>query len=191
MKASNLINEMTMLAGSYEGLANYLHLFVDYEKTGQYAGDIEQFRVFKQEHLHIIKYAVFDKNTVVAFFTTNTNMLETIYVVPCYRKQGLFPAVLWFLKRNEKFDKVILGAQHSQDIYDSVKRIYKRFEKVYWQKDNKKIDYDPNTVDQFYSITGPSGWQLIFEHYGQNLGESKTFDPFKLSTWYFNLLDVD
>jgi len=189
MKESDLINEMTMLVGSYEALGNYLHLFVDYDKTGQHAGDIEQFKVFKLEHGSTIRYAVFDKDIIAAFFTTTDNTLEAIYVVPIYRKQGLFPAILWFLKRNEKFDRIMLGVHHSQDTYLVIKRIYKRFEKVYWQKDNEKIKYDPNTVNQFYSATGPTGWQLVFEHCGQNLGESKNFDPFNLSTWYFNLLD--
>lgn len=189
MKANEFLSEMTMLAGSYEKLGNYLHMFNNYNLDQFHVGDIENFTVYKKKNDLENRYAIFDQNNIAGFFTMKNNVLDVVYIVSQYRKQGLFPAIIWFLKKNEKLDQVILGSHYSYDTYQAIKKIYKRFEKVYWLKDGQKVTYNPDTVDQFYSLVGSTGWNLVFENYNKNLGETRFFDPLDLSTWYFNLLD--
>lgn len=98
-------------------------------------------------------------------------------------------AILFFMKRNEGLSKIVLSDHHSDATYNAIKRVYKRFTKVYWEKDGQVEPYSPDTVDSFYSITGPTGWRIVLEHNGSNLREGKRFDPTDLGTWYFNLLD--
>jgi hypothetical protein len=164
-------------------------MFDNYNLDQFHVGDIENFAVYKKKNDLENRYAVFDQSKIAAFFITRNNILDIVYVVPQYRKQGLFPAILWFLKKNEKLDQIMLGNQHGYDTYRAIKKIYKRFEQVYWLKDGQKIPYHPDTVDQFYSLIGPTGWNIVFENYNKNLGEKRFFNPLDLSTWYFNLLD--
>jgi GNAT superfamily N-acetyltransferase len=180
-----------MKAGSYEGLSRYLPQYAAFKSSGIFVGEIEDYKIFKANDDYG-RYAAFLDNDVAAFWQISSEgELAGVYVHPDHRRKGLFSAILFFLKRNEGFSKIILGDHHSNDTYNAVQRIYKRFTKVYWQRGDQTVPYDPFTVDDFYSLTGPTGWQIVLEHSSSNLNECKRFDPLDLGTWYFNLLDEE
>jgi len=186
MKAKEIYQEMTMRAGSYEGLSRYAYLFTPLVKTGQHVGDIERYHVHKDSQVD--NYGAFDNDDLIAFWQMDGNVLETVYVMPEYRRQGMFAAILWFMKRNEGLRRIILGDHHSNDTYYAMQRIFHRFN-AYWQRGQEKIPYSPDTLEQFYSLRGPTGWRLVLENNSTALSESRYFNPMDLGTWYFNLLD--
>ena len=188
MRASEIIGEMTMKTGSYEGLVKYAPAFQKLIATGSHVGDIEQYKVYRDKD-DLKNFAVFDGNYLIEFFQIDEkSILQAIYVYPRYRKQGLMSVTLFFLKNAMGFSKIILGDYHSNDTYEAVKRIYKRFQ-THWEKDGQRVKYDPETVDQFYSLEKPTGWRLVLENDGI-FEDMQYFEPMKLGTWYFNLLDA-
>jgi hypothetical protein len=97
------------------------------------------------------------------------------YVVEVHRKQGLFSAFLFFLKRNEGLSKIVLGELQSEATVEAVRRIYKRFD-ASWKKDGYREPYDPATVDKYYSSTKPTGWKIVLENDGDFSSWPKFFD---------------
>lgn len=186
MRFNELLPEMTMRVGSYERLAEFSSPFAELLQSGTHAGDIEHLRVFRSSDNSM--YAAFDQATLAAFWKMTGNVLELIFVFPAYRSAGLMSVILFFMQRNEGLPKIILGSHHSRATVEALKRIYHRFDSVYWQKGDAEVQYDPNTVDSFYSLSGPSGWVIVLES-SNIVTEHKFFDGLNLCTWYFNLLD--
>jgi hypothetical protein len=97
------------------------------------------------------------------------------YVVEVHRKQGLFSAFLFFLKRNEGLSKIVIGELQSEDTIEAIRRIHKRF-KTSWEKDGIKEPYDPNSLEQYYSYIAPTGWKIVLENHGDFSSWPKFFD---------------
>lgn len=180
--------EMTMRVNSYEDLGNYVTAFEYVIAPENHCGDIEQHHVYKHTKDNTTNYAISeDSKTVVGFFQVVDNEFTTIYITPALRGKGMFGAVLWFLKRNEGMSRIVLGKQHSEASIESIKRISDRFN-VYWTNGTVTHPYNPNTVNQYYSIAGPTEWRVVLEHSGDFTLWEKYWNPTNLETYYYALL---
>lgn len=181
---------------SYEEFSQALSYYQDLYNVGIHCGDIEDTQVIKAERGKLTDYAFFQQTKCVGFAILNNNVVVNVYVIPENRKRGLFSAFLFFLKRNEGMHQIVLGDTQSEQTVSAVKRIYKRFN-TFWIKDGEKIPYDPNTIDQFYSIAGPTGWQIMLENDGDFSHWPKFWSyisggpPPLLQEFYYNLLDYE
>lgn len=182
------LTEMTMRVSSYEELGAYIDQFADINVTGEFAGDLQHYQVYKRARDKFTDYAVFDKESIIAFFVLEQNELLNAYVKPEHRKQGVFSMFLFFLKRNEGFTKIIIGDLHSEATVEAIKHIAIRFH-VYWTNGEIKVPYDPAKIDDFYSHLEPTEWQIVLENNGDFSRWPKKFDPLDSRTWYSPLLE--
>lgn len=161
------IDEMTMRtpANAFEDMSKELPFFQTLKETGEHCGDIEHTQIYKKSRKSLIDYAFFQQEQCVGFAVLNGNVVTNLYVTPQVRKTGIGSLFLFFLKRNEGISKLVLHDVHSEQTVDFIKRIYKRFD-TNWVKGNEKIPYDPNTINQFYSIERPTGWSITLENDG-------------------------
>jgi len=182
MKVGEIINEMSFVWPTYESLSQFGPEFSTIKQDGLHIGDIQEYHVYNLD----THYSVFNGNNLIAFFVLKDNVVEVVYVYPEYRRQGLFSMILYFIKRSIGISKIILGSHQSVDMVNSIKKIHQMF-KTSWEKDGVKVPYDPNTIDQYYSKSEPTGWKIILENDGDFSNVPKYFVPFDLSTWYFGI----
>jgi len=176
MKFKTFINEMTMKAGSYEHLESHLSAFEKVKEEGVHCGDIEHYNVYRRERSSIlIDYAIFLQDKIIAFFVIDSGELSTAFVSKSERKKGLFSAFLFFLKRNEGMNEIILVDLHNEDTINAIKRIYKRF-KTSWVKGDEKVDFDPTIEKPYYLLMKPTGWKIMLENDGDFSNYLKFFN---------------
>ena len=186
----DMVSEMTMKVQSFEkGFASYVPYYQTFLETGTHIGDIENFAVCQSKELSH-QYAVFDSKNIAAYFViTAAGELKAVYVLPEYRRQKLFSAILLFLKMGLGFKKISFGEQQSKDMRDTIGQIYHRFN-TYWEKDGEKIPYDPDTTEQFYGLSS-TGWKVIMENDNSFSTVPKFYskEDIDLSNWYFSFID--
>lgn len=166
MKLTDL-KEMTARTTSMEDLGKHIKEYEYVLNDGTHVGDIEEFKVLRvsRQIAPFYDYILTLEDKIVAFFSVSKKwIVEVAYVIPEYRKKGLFSAFLFFLKRNEGANKITLGNVHSPDTVKVVKRIYKRFE-TNWenQKSGEKVKFDPNIEEPYYSSGIPTDWKIVLE----------------------------
>ena len=198
MKLSDL-KEMAAKAGSYENLEKWTYEFSKLKETGEHVGDIEKYEVYRKNRDRVTDYSLFLNNDIVAYFEIeNPTTLDVAYVKKEHRQKGLFSAFLFFLKRNERMSKIILGNLHSQDTINAVKKIYTRFD-TYWWNGKEKISFDPEKTDYpFYNHKNPKEWKLILENDTDFYDDWPKFYNLKeafnngdmLKIWYFGFLGL-
>jgi len=160
------LSEMTQSFGKVGSQLSNALKFADVNK-GDYShvGDMNEADVLFKNEVYLIVL----NTKSIAFFQVvkrgNTALVQNMYVVPEHRKEGWMSMFLYFLKQNEGYARIQLGDRHSEDTIEAVKRISKRF-KVYWEKDGKRYPYTVDTIDKFYSLDAPSGWNIILENDG-------------------------
>lgn len=160
----NDLHEMTMRVPSYEKMGQSLPHFQTLKDIGTHCGDIEHYNVYKHPRDNLTDYAVFDGDDCIAFFVLiNPNTLEIGYIIPEKRSIGLSPMFLFFLKRNEGLAEIRMSDKQSEQSIKSLIRTSKLF-KTYWVKGDQKVPFDPDTIDQFYSSNGATGWTVVLEN---------------------------
>jgi len=169
MKLSEIMTiEMTMKVGSYEQLDKFLPEFEKLLVDGSHVGDIEELRVFSRTRSPNVDYAIFnDDDKIIGFFMMVRSTLDVIYIIPDFLGEDLLAKILFFLKRNEDFSKIIIGDRQSEaTIKKAVKKVYARFDRAVWVNDETKEEepYNPENLEKYYSLKRPTGWKLVLEN---------------------------
>jgi hypothetical protein len=120
----------------------------------------------------------------VQTITTNKNVtIQNVYIAKPFRRQGINPKFLFFLKKNEGYDKIIIGDVHSEDTYDALKAVGHRFD-IKWEKDGEQKEFNVDTIDDFYDIKHPTGWKIVLENDGDFSDWSKFYNPIDVRAQY-------
>ena len=150
-------------------LEKYVEQLADF----QHVGDIEQIQVLRNSTIYLLLKA----DVGVGFFEvikhdstenlpyTNATLINVAYVADEFRGNSIFEKFIWFLKKHENGSKIILGDVHSPMMISTVKKLSKKFE-TSWVKQDQKISYNVEHLDQYYSYSGPTGWMIMLENYG-------------------------
>lgn len=163
MKISDVF-ELSMRAGDMGPLADqFAERNAEAWRTGKHVGDIETLKVLLKGQT----YSVWDGDEVVASVNAdvvpnNYTAIDAAWVKGDRRGERLFSKVLWFLKTREGHDRLLLGKIHSRDTQEVIKGL-RAFTKT-WVKDGEVEPFSPDTLDRFYSASGPTGWQLMLEN---------------------------
>jgi hypothetical protein len=163
MKLEELF-EMTMKFGKTGlELDDALKNIYNDRKNYKHVGDINKANVLYKNNI----YLLINDNIPIGFFQvfkrSKIALVQNMFVSEKFRRAGWMSMFLFFLKQNESYDKIQLGSQHSNDTVEAIKRISSRF-KVYWEKDGKIKPYDIETINDFYSDTKETGWNIILEN---------------------------
>lgn len=163
---------MTMRGPDLNALASK-HAANNYEQwksNGLYIADIENYRVLKNAGYSpkIDHYSLWDDDELVAFASLGSdNTVDGVYVNPAYRGQKIFSMILWFFKTRLNKSPIILGDIHSKDMQEVVKGL-SRFEKKWYNiKTNEVEPFSLDTLDKYYSLSGPTVWRLMLENDGE------------------------
>jgi hypothetical protein len=169
------LREMTMKAGNLSyNLKRFFDKYVitfHEDHSYEHVGDIEKFQVYKFPEDEWFIYLLMEKETGVAFFEVKTDtdydakLINVAYIDNKFRGQNVLEKFIWFLKRHEKSPKIMIGDVHSEMMVPAIKKLSKKF-KTHWVKDDKKIEYDPEKIDDFYGIGHSTGWLVMFENEG-------------------------
>jgi len=160
------LNEITMKVDSLEKqLSKFFKSISENRNDYKHVGDIEEINVYKNNDI----YLLITDNKPVGFYqvimSNKTGEVQNAYTAPEFRRNGIFTKFIWFLKRNEGYDRIRIGDVQSTDTIEAIKRIAKRFN-AYWENENgETVPYDINTIDQFYSSMHPTGWKIVLENY--------------------------
>jgi predicted acetyltransferase len=173
MKLNNII-EMTQTFGKTgEHIINAMNSIYDNRKSYDHIGDINQAQVLYKNNIYLIIL----NNEPIGFFQVfnknDTALVSNMFIIQKHRKKGWMSMFLFFLKQNESYSKIQLGDRHSEDTIKAIKRISKRFN-IYWEKNGKREPYDIKTIDKYYSLIKPTGWNIILE----NDGDFKDYPKF-------------
>lgn len=163
----------TMITGSQEGnMKQILKIINDNIDNFSYDGDIEQFKVLKSnlDNLYGIYAIQNEKNDIIAFYqvlpkNNDTKILNLLYVAPEGRGNKLSEKFVEYMKRHLGCSKILLGDRFSPDMFNLVKNLSKRFT-VNWENEKEGLvePYKEETIDNFVSLMGPTGWQIILEN---------------------------
>lgn len=187
MKLQTIL-EMTQAVDSFEHLAQFMPMIEMQLPNATHIGDIEKVHVYKINLLGTTFYITsHDGSTVLSYYQMDNNELLGAYVIPEMRQQNLTAMFLLFLKRTAGMSKIIIGDQQSQSMIAVLKKIHTRFN-TSWEKDGKKIKYDPDHVDNFYSAA-KTGWQVVLENDGNFLSWPKFYNLYNVKTWYNQLVE--
>jgi hypothetical protein len=187
MQLVNML-EMTQSVDSFEHLAHFMPMIQMQLPNAEHCGDIEKVHVYKIKLLGSLFYITsHDGKTVLGYYQVDNNELIGAYVIPEMRRQNLTAMFLLFLKRSEGMSKIIIGDQQSHNMIAVLQKVYKRFD-TNWEKDGKKIPYDPATIDNFYSDK-KTGWQVVLENDGDFSKWPKFYNLYNTKTWYNQLLE--
>ena len=166
MKLHEICNEMTMKAGNLDALATkFVDLNKDQWKTGEYVGDIENFKVKKFSNC----YSLWLDDEIISSLDVKPEgeitFVGRLWTNEKFRGQKVLSKFLWFLKTQEKYSKMVLCNIHSTDTQAVVTHGLSRFDKS-WYKDGKIEPFSIETLDKYYSHKHPTGWQLMLENDG-------------------------
>jgi hypothetical protein len=168
MKTNEIIpmTEMTWRAGNLDSTsATFVGKNKDYwYREGKHVGDIDQFAVRKTSTM----YTLWDSETIVACANIDVipghyAIVDDVWVAPEYRGQKIFSKMLWFFKTRENQPKLVLGDIHSATMQEVVKGL-SRFNKHWMNKTGEVKDFSLDTLNDFYSYGGKTGWRLVLEN---------------------------
>jgi hypothetical protein len=170
------LSEMTMKAGNLgPALKNYFNHFSANLDGFVHVGDIEKIQVLKKDDIYFLKTA----DVSVGFFQVlqkpNSCTLQNAFIDDSFRGLKLFEKFIWFLKRNEGYDKIFMGDTHSKDMQNAIKSLSHRFN-ISWVKDNEKQPYNPDNTDKYYHSMKPTGWVILLENDGDFTDWPKFFN---------------
>lgn len=198
MKLSDL-HEMTMQAGSLEAPLRkaFEHISFNEKQKYSHVGDIEEIKVLRGNDIYFLTSEQHDIGFFQVINHGDTGLIQNMFVDTPFPKKGIMSKFFWFLKRNEGFDRIKLGDVHSLDTTQAIQKIAHRFNKVYWERGNKLTGvetrpFSPNTIDQFYGTTAPTGWSIVLENDGDFSNWPKFFNIVDVHThydWIFNTTD--
>lgn len=174
--------EMTMKAGDLTKTVKiYLSQYVDelekHPDRFEHVGDIEQIKVFKKKENRWFIYLLMSEEIGVGYFEVhisgasekepfkNSSLIEVAYIDEKFRGKSLLEKFIWFLKKHEGTSKILIGDVHSSMMVPAIKKLSKRFD-TNWVQDEKKVKYDPETVDEYYNTSASTGWLVMFENQG-------------------------
>jgi len=190
------LSEMTLRMGKAgNNLANGLEYAFNDRKSYKHVGDIQDSNVLHKGDIYLI---VSPKDQPVGIFQIikngDTALVQNMYVVSEHRKKGWMSMFLFFLKQNESYSRIQLGDIQSEDTVEAVKRIYVRFDTNWINKRNgERVKYDPDTINNFYSIHKATDWNIVLENDGDFSHCPKFWDKNAIlqSNWilYEQLLD--
>lgn len=161
--------EMTMRLGKMDNqLSTIVNQNKESWKTGSHIGDIEDKKVllYKATDKNLI-YSLWKDDEFVGYslvIDANPIEISQAWIDPEYRKQRIFSKILWFLKTRMNYSPIQLGDIHNRDTVEVLKNL-SRFKK-YWWNGRDKIPYDPDSINQFYSLEKPTHWKLLLENDG-------------------------
>jgi len=166
MRYCEIVANETQRAGSLDKISTkFVNQNLDkWKSDSNYVADMDDFKI-KQDGMF---YTVWDNDTLALSSSLNIDqsppIVDHVWINPAYRGQHLFSKIMWFYKTRLGHSQLLLGSVHSKDMVEVLKYM-PRFHK-FWVKDNQKIPYDSNTIDQFYSYTEPTGWLILLENNG-------------------------
>jgi len=157
------LHEMAIKSGDLRKLADeFATKNVEKWKQFPHIADIDSFKVRRSEN----HYVLFDDDVCIAHFQVDENgpssvIVDGVWVKLEYSGKKIFSKFLWFLKSREHYSKIVLGDVHSIETYNLLKSGgLSRFKKSWENKNSEKINFDTNSIDDFY---GNSKWKLVLE----------------------------
>lgn len=178
----------TRLSVSYESLSVFLPMVEHNLPTAKHCGDIERMQVYMFDALGTTFFVISpDRVKIFGYYQLSGNEVLGAYVDPAIRGQNLTVMFFMFLLRNQGMQQIVMGDDHSEKMKELLKKVYRQFRRVYWQRGEEQVEYDPLTVTKFYG-TQSTGWKVILEsscsevEYWQT--QSKYFEAFDKKTWY-------
>jgi hypothetical protein len=160
------ISELSMRTGKLNSRNS--QQFVDKNSStwytdGKIIGQIDNYYLRKFDNI----YSLWDKEQYVASALLDNDEVNLLHVNSKYRNQKVLSKLLCNFKTRQGKKKLIVNQYHSDDLYDVFKNGgLSRFKK-YWQNTSGEIaPFDINTIDKYYSYSGPTGWKLVLENNG-------------------------
>jgi len=163
------LDEMTMRAGRLND--RVAQQIVDANKDTWYQsariGEIAQYDLRLSDKM----YSLWDGDQYVASArledSDRMGMSEVnlLHVDAKYREQKILSRLLWNFKSRQNRKQLVLNQIHSDDLYSIiVGGGLSRFEKFWIDQSGQTKPFDNNTINQFYSHGGPTGWRLVLEN---------------------------
>lgn len=156
----------TMKTGNNHHMDDIANMIRPVFQSWPHDGDIESYSVHASNDKDFPGfYALEDHNgDLVAYFQIiNGNERNMPWVAENHRGQGLSAKFILYCQRHLGIKKLIMGQQVSPSAIGAIKSIARRFN-CYWTDGTAEVPFDPDTVDKFTSLTGPTKWRLVMEN---------------------------
>lgn len=159
MRGPNLDNLDTQYAKDHKAY---------WKSHGQHIADIQEYQVLATSvpDSDMVNYSLWNQDDLVAYVTLHGHQVRNSWVDVQHRGQRIFSKMLWFFKTRLNINPLIIGdvhSRHMQEVIQGLSRFHKQWINM---ATGETRDFLPGNQDEFYSYTGPTGWQLMLENSG-------------------------